>query len=343
MKTQAQEWADMAKNGGLHKRDIWFLMRSQLWARVGFGLGCSTASLPELESVLSKQYYNILPLGGVIRSSPRELRMLDIGYGGIGCPHPGIEALVGQLNKLSMHYGCQSSVGVMMQASMEYFILQLGLTATEPFSYPFQKYGGLVTHCWLKTIWEKCSRYAIRVEVRNVEVSPPRTGDKWLNQALIDAGYRVDELIRLNRVRIHQQVLFLSDVLNANGRSVDLKYTDDCVGRRWSSFSFPIETPTEQNFQLWNEASTASRRPVAHCYGLENFGITGTRFGTGAMTKTVRGFCTDVTPMVGWMSTSHRQHRVWWAGPTDGNSLMSHKLSISWENCVPRSRSQRMS
>ena len=240
MQTQATEWVDMAKNGTLHKRYIWLLLRVQFWARVGFGLSCCTASLPELETVLNRQYYHLLPLGGIIRSAPKDLRMLDIGFGGIGCPHPGVETLISQLNKLSMHYGCPSAVGVMMQASMEFFILQLGLTATEPFKYSYEKYCGLVTHCWLKTVWEKCSRYGIRVEVRNVGIAPPREGDKWLNQALIDAGYRDDEMIRLNRVRIHQQVLFLSDVLNANGRSVDLKYTEDRVGMTWSSYSFPI-------------------------------------------------------------------------------------------------------
>ncbi len=114
------------------------------------------ASMEELAAVLQKAYYQILPLGGVIWSAPKELCMLDVGFGGIGCPHPGIECLVAQLNKLSMHYGCTTSVGMSLQTSMELFILELGFSATLPFSLSYKQYGVLVTNCWLKTVWEKC-------------------------------------------------------------------------------------------------------------------------------------------------------------------------------------------
>lgn len=251
MKTQTQEWVDAAKNSSLNKRDVWLLAKIQLWTRVGFAIGCNTASMEELDTVLMKPYYNLLPLGGVIRSAPRDLRMLDIGFCGIGCPHPTIETLVEQLNKLAMHYGCSSAVGVIMQTSMELFILELGLSSTSPFSFSFQKYGPLVTRCWLKTIWEKCDRYNIKVEIGNILIQPPRVGDKWLMQAFIDEGYKDDELRRLNRVRIHQQALFLSDVLNANGRSIDLKYTEERAGIPWSSYKFPIECPSETDLELW--------------------------------------------------------------------------------------------
>ena len=82
-------------------------------------------------------------------------------------------------------------------------------------------------------------------------------------QAFIDEGYKDDELRRLNRVRIHQQALFLSDVLNANGRSIDLKYTEERIGTPWSSYKFPTVCPSEADFELWRSAifgvSPASR------------------------------------------------------------------------------------
>ena len=139
-------------------------------------------------------------MGGVIRPAPKALQMLDIGFGGIRCPHPGIECLIEQLNKLSMHYGCSLSIWTALQTSMESLILELGLTSTSPFSYSYQKYGDLVTHCWLKTLWEKCDKYAIREVIKNVCIQPPRVGDKWLIQALIDEGYTVEKLYQLNKV-----------------------------------------------------------------------------------------------------------------------------------------------
>ncbi len=212
---------------------------------MAFGLSCSTASLAELlEEVLQKAYYTILPMGGVMRSVLRGLRMLNIGFGGIGCPHPGIECLIKQLNKLTMHYGCPSRIGTALQTSMEYFILELGLMATLPFSFAYNKYKRLVTHCWLKTLWEKCDAYKIRVAIKNVKKQPPQEGNMWFNQALIEEGYSADQICQLNRVRIHQHVLYLLDVLGANGRSVDLKYTPERLCSPWSTYLFPSEQPT---------------------------------------------------------------------------------------------------
>ena len=53
----------------------------------------------------------------------------------------------------------------------------------------------------------------------------PRKGDKWLMQLFVAAGFSKDSLLRLNRVRVHQQVLFLSCILGASGKILDKKYT----------------------------------------------------------------------------------------------------------------------
>jgi hypothetical protein len=109
----------------------------------------------------------------------------------------------------------------------------------------------------------KCDRFNIKVNINNTKIRPPRAGDKWFNQALVDEGYKEEELHRLNRVRIHQQVLYLLDVLNANGRLVDLKYLEERAGTDWSAYNFPLQEPTESDFTLWKAAvyslSPASR------------------------------------------------------------------------------------
>ena len=61
-------------------------------------------------------------------------------------------------------------------------------------------------------------------------------------------------LRRLNRVRVHQQVLFLSDVLGASGKSLDKKYLKQRgEGEQWSTFRFPKENPLRKDFRLWQQ------------------------------------------------------------------------------------------
>lgn len=128
MNKKAQEWVDQAKEGRLGQWDVCFLLDVQFWPRVGYGICCNMAKHAKLESALRKQYYQMIPLGGVVRTAPALIRQLHRGFYGIGCPHPGIKCLTSQLSKLLMHYGTKSSVGMEMAVSFRELILELGVS-----------------------------------------------------------------------------------------------------------------------------------------------------------------------------------------------------------------------
>jgi hypothetical protein len=75
----------------------------------------------------------------------------------------------------------------------------------------------------------------------------------------MEVGFtREDELLALNRFRCHQQVLCLSDVLNAGGRSIDQKYrARRSPTESWSHFIFPTKNPPARHIQLWHQALDA--------------------------------------------------------------------------------------
>ncbi len=59
------------------------------------------------------------------------------------------------------------------------------------------------------------------IQIAPLQVEPPRDGDKWFMEAVMEAGFtREEELLALNRFRCHQQVLYLFDVLDARGRLI---------------------------------------------------------------------------------------------------------------------------
>ena len=68
-------------------------------------------------------------------------------------------------------------------------------------------------------------------------------------------GQSAEDLRQLNRLLVHQQVLFLSDFLGASGNSLDRKYLKQRgVGEQWSTFRFPKENPPRKGFRLWKQA-----------------------------------------------------------------------------------------
>ena len=83
----------------------------------------------------------------------------------------------------------------------------------------------------------------------------PRKADKWIMQLFVRAGFNKEDLLRLNRVCVHQHVLFISCVLGASGKSVDKKYmTKRKPEEKWSTLRFPKENPPNKDFQLWRIA-----------------------------------------------------------------------------------------
>merc|ERR1711966_10608 len=190
-------------------------------------------------------------MGGLIRTAPREGRDLDAGFYGAGCPHVGIECLIAQVNKLLMHYGSRSNDGLKLKLSLEYIILELGVSA-QPLQTSYEKYGDRVTSCWLKSLWEKCAKFNIKVEFGNTPIELPREGDQWLMLLFEAAGFCQQDLVRLNRVRIHQQVMFLSEILGASGKMLDRKYLQKRLeAERGSHLNYPNEKPPRKDFALW--------------------------------------------------------------------------------------------
>jgi hypothetical protein len=110
MKGKAKKWFDSLTAGRLHCRMMWFSVDRQMWPSAKYGLCCSMATLPELDSVLMPLYGKMLPLGGIVSKANRGIRLLDRGFYGAGFPHPGVEATVKQTNKLLMHYGCRTAL-----------------------------------------------------------------------------------------------------------------------------------------------------------------------------------------------------------------------------------------
>ena len=138
--------------------------------------------------------------------------------------------------------------------SLELLILELGVS-NQPFQVDYYKYGVWATDCWLKSVWEKVFLFGVVVIKRKLKVEPPRQYDNWLMLTLQKLNFSESELIWLNCVQQHQQVLFVSDVMEAGGRALDQKYLDRReYGDRWSTYRFPTKSVLNKDIRLWRNA-----------------------------------------------------------------------------------------
>jgi hypothetical protein len=123
---------------------------------------------------------------------------------------------------------------------------------SQPFTMDFLKCGAWVMESWVKSLWEKVFIFGIILEEGRLKICPHREQDEWIMPMLVRLGYTAPELLQLNRVRVHQEVLFLSDVMDARGTVIDKCYEQTRTnGEKWSRFSFPWQSPPKKDFRLW--------------------------------------------------------------------------------------------
>ena len=110
----------------------------------------------------------------------------------------------------------------------------------------------LVTHGLMEYIWEKVDLFNIQMEINNMPLKIPREGHTWCMLEFVSIGYVSNELLLLlNRVWKHQQVMFISDVLYAAGKNVDMKYlTQRQAEEKWSTLRFQNDQPPWNDFKL---------------------------------------------------------------------------------------------
>ena len=128
MKEKAEGWVAKTKLGNLHKRNVWFLLEKQFWPKVAYGVSTISSSFQDLEEYLVRTYYDLLQISGIRKSIKKELRQMDMGFYGLGFPHPAVECLVGQVPKLLSHYGSSLELGKHMQVSMKLLIIEAGIS-----------------------------------------------------------------------------------------------------------------------------------------------------------------------------------------------------------------------
>ena len=96
------------------------------------------------ERALSKKWCKVLPLGGVWRPAPKQLKQLDSGFFDVGCPHLGMECLIHELMKFQMHFGCKTSLGLKLKVSVEALAVEMGVSL-QPLQQSYARYGSRVT------------------------------------------------------------------------------------------------------------------------------------------------------------------------------------------------------
>lgn len=240
---RSEQWLCRLKNGHLPSWMIWMSYYHQLWPGLRYGLGTLTNSITDATKCLHKLDFQLLPLLGVNRHITTGWRTLHHAFGGIGLLSLPIEQHICRLNVLLQHYNTPSIVGKKLTCSMHLLQLQLG-TNTNPFLLKHSIWGSLAPDSWVTRLWESLECFPTTIHLKYPTIPLPREKDNtimaYLNPFFTSAGHRQ----KINRCRCFLKLLFLSDLVAADGLSVMDSlisgYPTPC-----ESFSVPSGTPNQ--------------------------------------------------------------------------------------------------
>jgi len=144
-----------------------------------------------------------------------------------------------------------------MQISYLLLLVELGMSF-QPLQVDYKRHNHLVTHTWMKMFWEKVSMFGMTVTTSEESWGFPREGDEFIMQVILQAGYRTEDLWRINKVRVLLQVLFMSDILTASGNMISSEVLSPRPrGEARSTMRWPNKQPTTSDMDLWRNAMRA--------------------------------------------------------------------------------------
>jgi hypothetical protein len=81
-----------------------------------------------------------------------------------------------------------------MQTLYLLLFTELSLLFT-PLQELYSQYGFLVTHSWIKMLWEKVFKFNIKVMVTDLAQKLPREGNQFIMHVLLRGGYAAETLL----------------------------------------------------------------------------------------------------------------------------------------------------
>jgi len=197
--------------------------------RLTYPLACSTlmqqqchyVQTPALEAILPKLHLNQHTLRAILVASSR--------YGGLEIPEKYTDQGYFQLKLMVGHPKLKDEVGNLILSLITHTQVQTG--SVQPiFTLPYPTYHKWIDHTWVTSIWKFTHQAKLTIDLENPWTPKlTRENDSALMNMALRYDYTAIQLYILNQCRLHLQVMTLSDIMDAAGRTLVL---DVIEGRR---------------------------------------------------------------------------------------------------------------
>ena len=159
------------------------------------------------------------------------------------------------------HLSINDYTGQLLLISMQFTQLELG--KEKPFyNTSYDIYSGRVTPTWVTHLWQYLSNRALDIDLSfNIVLPKQRKNDQFLMD-VVEQFFCPTDVVLINKMRIHLQIVFLSDICDIRGRKLLPDLRRKLIHRK-SSLNWPKQPWNKSWDKLWTRTCNVLQKYIS--------------------------------------------------------------------------------
>ena len=259
-----KEWVTKVSVSNLRGYNVIKAYQSILCPKLTYRFAAMCLSYKECDKLNKITNPVILNAYGIQQHFPRSILESDDEYAGLKTPHFYDLHCIEKLKFFKHHVYQMDYTGKMMVISLQHTQLELG--KSESFlNLNYDHYKSLVTSTWSTHLWQYISERDLQIVITpSLTLQPQRANDEFLMD-ILEQQFHGDDLRTINKIRLHLQLLFLSDVVTISGKRL-LPQLRQRKTYRKSNLQWPRQVWKRKWNPLWNKVCNFLQRYSSGIY-----------------------------------------------------------------------------
>jgi hypothetical protein len=254
LRGKAERWVKSIQSSRANTEEVWTAMHRTIPFSICYSLPAVTLSKDDCRYITAPLTKHGLSCAGIVSTIPSAVKVGSISMGGLGIVDPYIHMGVSQIENFISNTWQKTPTGILQEISLDDFALELGVAV--PWTHEALQTGlkYAMTNSWIRHMVKFSLEFDIKIDFRTSHMfRPKRTQDKTIMD--IARGYtdKASTLQSINKIRMALQVIWISDILTADGRNIDPRWLFPVHHKiRRNEYQWPlIHHLSQKDWQIW--------------------------------------------------------------------------------------------
>ena len=221
LRKMSLEWASQFTLGGARPEIAWKALHSTISERLKYSLATCKFTEDECKHIMAPAMTTGLQRSGISKNFPTAARHAPTLSGGLHVVDLYVEMGTARTQALLSHSLHQTPTNNLLLTNIEHMVLEAGLYGLIWDAHTPSMKKWCATDTWIFHTLDFNYEHEIKINLPHTTLEPARLNDRALMDLARHAFSTGRELKAINKVRMLHEVIHLSDITTANGRSLD--------------------------------------------------------------------------------------------------------------------------